>query len=378
MDVLLLSVSTGDGHFKAAEALRENIEMTCPGSRTLIVDTFKYVNPIVDKLIVGSYLNLLKKTPQIYGKLYEISEKDDFIVDFSKAVNKLLSFRLENLIHEFKPSVIVCTHPFPLQMVSSLKRYRKIFTPAVAVITDYFAHPLWLHNNIDAYVVAHEYMKYEMVERGMDEHRIHTFGMPVSMRFSQKMNKQTILNELGLDQKLTLLIMGGSLGFGEIKDIFMKMLDCKKDLQLIVVTGRNTKLKGELELHAVSSSKKVRVFSYTNEIADLMDVSDFIITKPGGMTISEALVKELPLLLISPIPGQEERNAHFLINNGAAVRLLESDKAENILNQIINNPLRIKHMREMARFLSRPHASQNTVYLLERLAAAGSRSTISL
>lgn len=367
MDVLLLTVSTGDGHFKAAEAIKENIEMNHPGSRVLVVDAFKYVNPVIDKLIVGGYINILKKTPQIYGKLYEIADNDDYIIDLSMSFNKLLSHRLENLIHEFRPSVIVCTHPFSLQMVSSLKRKGKVSMPAVAVVTDFYAHPLWRQFNIEAYVVAHEYMKHEMVEMGMNENIIHTLGIPVSKNFLHKKNKQVLLDKFELDQKLTLLIMGGSMGFGEIKDIFLQMLDCKKDLQIIVVTGRNSRLKEDLELYSANSSKKVRVFSYTCMISELMDISDFIITKPGGMTISEALVKEIPLLLISPIPGQEERNAHFLINHGAAVRILDSDKAENILMQIMDNPLRINHMKEMARFLSRPLAAQNTVNLIEKL-----------
>ncbi|MDF2522477.1 MAG: Monogalactosyldiacylglycerol synthase [Clostridiales bacterium] len=377
MDVLLLSVSTGDGHLKAAEAIRENIEMNFPKSRTLIVDTFKYVHPFIDKLIVGSYINILKKTPQVYGKLYDFSENDDNIIDLSMAVNKLFSYRLEKLINDFKPSIIVCTHPFPLQMLSNLKRKNKINVPVVAIVTDFFAHPLWLQYNIEAYVVAHEKMKYEMSLLGMDENIIHALGIPVTKNFLHKKNKYALLKKLGFDQKLTLLIMGGSMGFGEIKDIFLQMLDCNKDIQIIVVTGRNTRLKEELDLHAANSSKKVRIFSYTDMIADLMDISDFIITKPGGMTISEALVKKLPLLLSSPIPGQEERNAQFLINNGAAIRMQKGDNVENFLRQINDNPSRFIHMKETAKSLSRPKAAQNTVDLINKM-ISGSRCPINI
>lgn len=367
MDVLFLSVSTGGGHLKAAQALKERIAQLYPLSRTLIVDTLKHVNPFIDKLIIGSYLKALKNSPQIYGKLYDISESGENIYDLSKTVNRILSFRIKRLIYDFDPSVIVCTHPFPLQMVVNLKLMHKVTIPTVAVITDYTAHSFWLHDNVDAYVVANNHMKYEMIDRGIFGDIIFPYGIPVSSDFLQRKNRLTLIKELGLDNKLTVLFMGGSLGYGEIKNNFLSILHCKKDLQIVVVTGSNTKLKGQLEACACGSSKKVLILSYTNRIADLMDISDFIITKPGGMTISEALVKELPIFLISPIPGQEERNAQYLVNNGAAVRIFDNDKLDNILLQIMDNTLRIRHMKEMAKHLAHPNATEDVIGLLKRL-----------
>lgn len=367
MDVLFLSVSIGAGHLKAAEAIKEGIEQQYPNARTLIIDTLKYINPVVDKLIVGGYINTLKSTPQIYGKLYDMSESGENIYDFSKTVNRLLSYRLMSLISDFSPSIIVCTHPFPLQMVSSLKRKGKVNVPTVAVLTDFVSHSFWIHDYVDAYVVAHEYMKYEMVKKGIPENIIHPLGIPVSGKFLQNKDKDLILNELGLESKTTILIMGGSLGFGEIRETFLSLLSCKNDLQIIAITGKNIKLKRQLEKHSANSEKRVKVLSYTNRVSDFMDISDFIITKPGGMTVSEALVKELPIFIISPIPGQEERNAHFLTNNGVAARLQDSDDIDSILNQIINNPLRIRHMKEMARYLARPDSKDEIVDLLGKL-----------
>ncbi|MCX7746071.1 MAG: UDP-N-acetylglucosamine--LPS N-acetylglucosamine transferase [Clostridia bacterium] len=367
MDVLFLSVSAGGGHVKAAEAIKEVVDKRYPNSRTLIVDTFKYINPIVDKLIIGSYLNSLKTTPQIYGMLYNMSETGDNLNDFSKTVNKLLSYRIKTLINEFKPSIIVCTHFFPLQMISNLKRKNKVDIPTVAILTDFVTHPFWFHDYTDAYVVAHEYMKLQMVKRGIPEKIIHPIGIPVASGFLQKKDRKEILKELRLDEKLTFLIMGGSLGFGEIKDTFSSLINCKKDLQVIAITGKNVKLKRYLEKSCINTNKKVRILSYTNRVADLMEISDFIITKPGGMTITESLVKELPIFIISPLPGQEERNAHFLINIGAAARILENEDMENILSQVVDNPLRVRHMKEITKFLAKPNSSSDTVDLLEKL-----------
>lgn len=368
MDVLFLSVSTGGGHFKAAEAIKEKIEEKYPGSRTLVVDTLKYVNPIVDKLIVGGYLSTVKKTPQIYGKLYDFTETGDNIYDFSRTVNKLLSFKIRKLINEFAPSVIVCTHPFPLQMLSAMKKKGKITTPTIAILTDYASHPFWLHSHIDAYVVAHRSMIYEMMVRGIPEEIIHPIGIPVTSDFLQKKDKEKLIKEMLLDEdKTTVLIMGGSLGFGEVRDVFKSLLNSKRNLQIIAITGHNSKLKRQLEKHLLKTDKLVKIFSYTNRVADLMEISDFIITKPGGVTITECLVKALPIFVMSPIPGVEERNSHFLMNNGAAVRILENDNIESILSQTVDNPLRMSHMKAMASYLAKPNSTEDIITLIEKL-----------
>lgn len=367
MDVLFLSVSMGGGHVKAAESIKECVLQYHPGSRALIIDTLNYVNPIIDKLIVGSYLNTVKKTPQLYGKLYELSEWGENINDLSKAVNKLLSFKVKSLINEFKPSIIVCTHPFPLHMVSNMKMENKMDIPIVAVLTDMVAHSLWIHGNVDAYIVSHDFMKQEMKKKGVSEALVHPIGIPVSECFLSRKNKAALLREFGLEDKLTILMMGGSLGFGEIKDTFKSILKSSRDPQIIVLTGKNMKLKRQLEKYSFNTSKMVKILGYTNRVSDFMDVSDFIITKPGGLTVSEALIKGLPMFIISPIPGQEEANSHFLLNNGVAVRILPGDDIDSILCQVADNPLRLKHMKEMARYLAKPHACTDTVKLLEKL-----------
>lgn len=368
MDILILSVAVGGGHIKAGEAVKEVVEQKYPGSRILIVDSLKYVNPIVDKLVVGSYLNTVKNTPQIYGKLYEMSESTNNINDFSKTVNKFLSYRIKKLIHDFKPSVIVCTHPFPLQMVVNLKKKGKIHVPLSVIMTDFVVHPLWLHDDVDAYVVAHDYMKHEMTMKGIPAHTIYPYGIPISSSFLQKKDRNSILKEFRLDNKLTILVMGGTLGFGQIKDTFKSLVSSSKDLQIIAITGKNIKLKRQLENYSLYTNKKIKILSYTENVSELMDISDILITKPGGMTVSEALIKELPMFIISPIPGQETGNANFLVNNGAAIRLYPNYDIEDALYQIVDNPLRIKQMKEMSRYLAKPDASKDILSLLETLA----------
>jgi processive 1,2-diacylglycerol beta-glucosyltransferase len=327
----------------------------------------KYINPIVDKLIIGSYLSAVKKTPAIYGKLYALSDTGENINNISKTVNKLLSFKIKKLINELKPSVIVCTHPFPVQMLSNLRRKGRVNIPIVAVVTDYAVHPLWTFASLDAYVVPHEFLKLEAIEKGFSGDIIYPLGIPVSTNFLKKRDKSEILTELGLEEKLTVLLMGGSLGFGEVEDVFQALLHCEKDLQIIAVTGQNLKLKKQLENYSIVTGKNVKILSYTEKVSDIMDISDLIITKPGGMTITESIIKELPIVIMSPIPGQEEKNAQFLLSNGAAVRITQNDDVASVLKQIIDDPSGVLKMKEKARRLAKPNSCPDIIELLEKL-----------
>ena len=367
MDILFLSISAGAGHMKAAEALKSYIDEKYPNSRTMVLDSLRYINPIMNKLIIGSYINTLKSTPKIYGKLYEIAESGDNLSDVSQSMNKIISYKIKRLIREFMPDLVVCTHPFPLQMVTNLRRQAKVKSKIVTLLTDFMPHPFWLHDVVDAYIVAHPGMKFEMIKRGISDDIIFPLGIPVSQKFLQHYDKSEIRKELGLLDVTTILIMGGSLGFGEIKETFATLLNSKQELQLILVAGKNTKLIRQIEKYSLDTHKSVKIYGYTDKIPELMSASDFIISKPGGMTISEALVKNLPLILISPIPGQEEKNARFLQNSGAAVRIYPKQSIEEVLFQVMDNPLKIRHMKETAQQLARPNACKDIVELFEKL-----------
>lgn len=367
MDILFLSISAGGGHMKASEALKTHIEESYPESRIILLDSLRYINPIVDKLIIGSYINTLKKTPKIYGKLYDIAESGDNLTDVSQTVNRILSYKIKRLIREFVPDLVVCTHPFPLQMVTNLKKKAEIKSKIVTVVTDFTVHPFWLHDVVDAYIVAHPIMKFEMIKKGIREDIIHPLGIPVSGKFLHYYNKSEIRKELDLQDVTTILIMGGSLGFGDIKETFQALLNIEKELQLILVAGKNQKLIKQVQKYSSKSRKNVKIYGYTDKIPELMSASDFIISKPGGLTVSEALVKNLPLILISPIPGQEEKNARFLQNSGVAARIYPKQNVEEVLYQVMDNPLRIKHMKEMAKYLSRPHACKDIANLFHQL-----------
>ncbi len=367
MRVLILYVSVGAGHMKAAEALKESIERQFTGWAVDILDTLKYINPIVDKIVVNSYLGALKRSPGLYSRLYTASGTGTGIYDISKAMNNLLSFKLKKLIADYEPSAIVCTHPFPMQMLSSLKEKNKINIPAVAILTDYVVHSLWLDNGMDAFIVANDIMKSEMIKRGVPGNIIFPYGIPVSPKFLNRVDKKKLKQELGLEDRFTVLVMGGGMGFGNIDNTMASLLDCKIDIQIIAVTGTNQKLKAQLEQSANKSNKKVLILSYTDRINELMDISDLLITKPGGMTISEALVKGLPIFIISPIPGQEEGNANFLIRSGVANKIDDTSQLISVLSQVANDPVALNTMRENSKYLGKPHSAADIATLLGKL-----------
>ncbi|HEX2926527.1 MAG TPA: glycosyltransferase [Ruminiclostridium sp.] len=367
MRVLILYVSVGTGHMKAAEALKESIEKQFPDWKVDVLDALKYINPIIDKIVVNSYLGTLKRSPKVYSMIYTASGTGTGIYDMSKAVNKLLSYKLKSLINEYGPSALVCTHPFPVQMLSSLKKKNKIAVPTMAILTDYVVHSLWLDSGMDAFIVANDNMKSEMVDRGIPSNIIFPYGIPVSPKFLAPTDKKSLLLKYGLEDKFTVLIMGGGMGFGNIEKTMVSLLDCEMDIQIIAVTGTNQKLKCQLEEYAAESNKNVLILSYTDRVNELMDISDLLITKPGGMTVSEALVKGLPIFIISPIPGQEEGNASFLIRSGVANKIDGFDSLVNVLSQVAKNPTALRTMRENSKELGKPHSAHDIAALLGKL-----------
>lgn len=362
MRVLFLSVSTGGGHEKAAQALKESLGLFYPGTVSMTVDSLKYINPVFERLLVNSYLATVKEKPQIYKKIFYSSNLNHI----SSAVNSFFSHKLLKLLKSFKPSIAICTHPFPLQMLSSLKRRHEIDVPVIAVLTDYITHPSWIQDHIDAFIVSHEDMAESLLSKGILPCNIHRFGIPVGQSFLKTKERSGLLKELGLSTKPTVLIMGGSLGLGDIKSAFTALISSRLEIQIIIITGENEKVRKEL-LQIDHKGKEVKIIGYTNNVSLYMDVSDILITKPGGMTVSEALVKHLPLILISPLPGQEEGNMEFLVREGAAVVANDIKSIKDIVIFLLKNPLKRSLMKEAAKRISRPCAANDTILLAKAL-----------
>ncbi|GAA0744179.1 MGDG synthase family glycosyltransferase [Clostridium oceanicum] len=369
MKILILSVSAGGGHAKAAESLKQYIKLNNANSDIKIVDTLKYINPLIDKVVIGSYLKTIKVSPALFGKMYSNTEDDDGLTSFiTSNFNKMMTLKLFPFIKEYNPDVIVSTHPFPAEMVSIMKEKGKFNIPCVTILTDYGSHGTWIQKNTDRYIVSNSDMIEEMVDKGADSRKIFDYGIPVKPEFFKKFNRKETLKSLDLDpNKITLLMMGGSLGIGKISSIYKKLMNLEDDIQIIVITGNNKKLYSELDKLKTSAKNKTKVIGFTNKVNKYMQCADVLLTKPGGLTITEALICNLPMAIFSPIPGQEEKNARFLLKNNLAININSIDNAPDEIHKLLSSENKLKSMKHNCSIFSKPNCGNDIYNLLNSL-----------
>jgi processive 1,2-diacylglycerol beta-glucosyltransferase len=362
MNILIFSVSIGNGHDQVAHTLRNEFIRADNSNRVKIVNTIKFISPILDKVILDSYLNILKFYPKAWGKIYEKTNKLDPIIDINDITNRLMTSKLQKSITSFVPDVIICTHSFPASIISNLKQKKLRDYPLVSVITDYNIHSSYINEHNDYYVIPHENLSYIMEDLGVSNSKILPFGIPIRKEFTYHIDKNTVRGKYNLDARETVLVMGGGLGLGEIYDIVYELDKKLQNVQIIAVAGRNARL--EQKLKAMTTRNKLVVFGFINDVYELMDVSDCIITKPGGVTTAEIISKQKPLVIFSPLPGQEYENAEFLLNSGVAVSTSEAKKIPELINQILNFDIRMKSIRDITGYLKKPKAAADTVQFL--------------
>jgi len=368
MKALIFSVSTGGGHGNAAAALKNHIQINEPNSEVKIIDTLKYINPIIDKVVVGSYLNTLKVTPSLFGKLYYYTETGEGISAISGKLIELFTYKLLPLIDEFKPDILISTHAFTTEMLSVLRQKFKLPIPTVSILTDYAPHSFWLHPFIDAYVVSSEDMKEEMILRGIPSETVFPLGIPVKPDFVRKYDRLETLKELDLDPKLpTLLVMGGSLGMGKISEIYQELSESSMNFQIVVVTGSNKKLYSELNKLKELSPKKSVILGFTKDVNKYMQACDLLLTKPGGLTVTEALICQVPLALFSPIPGQEEKNAEFLLKHNLAIDLGSSKNCIGLIENALANKKMLDTLRNNCSKIAKPSSGDDIYKMLHSL-----------
>ena len=248
MNILILSASTGGGHMRASKAIESYMLKQDKDINVKIVDSLLYISPILNKTITSGYVYLATKTPKLYGKLYDLSNKDRKFSNFVTRINNIFANKLLPLIDDFKPDVIITTHPFPTEMVSRLKLKNEINIPLICIMTDYAPHKAWLSEKVDAYIVANDDMVAKMVAQGVSEEHIYPYGIPVDEVFFEEEEKQLVLEELNLDKNLpTILMMAGSFGVANVFDIYANIIDIDLDFQIILVTGKNKKLYNQFK-----------------------------------------------------------------------------------------------------------------------------------
>ncbi len=370
MNILILSASTGGGHLKASKALESYILENEPNSKIKVVDTLEYINHIVNKLVTKGYIILAKYLNPLYKILYRLTDKPNILTSLVTKLIICLSEKLLPLIQEFKPDVIVTTHPFCTEMTSILKGKNKIKIPIVCIMTDYAPHNTWIKPNVDEYCVACEDMIADMVSRGVKEEKIHAYGIPVYAGFfhQDERDKEVLLKELGLSKnKMTVLVMAGSFGVYNIEKIYKEINQIPMDFQIIVLTGNNKRLYNNMKKEIKDSNKPTKLIKFTNEVHRYMNLSDVLITKPGGLTVSEALASNLPLITFDAIPGQEEANAKFLLDHHMSISIGKGDKCTRAVEELLNDEEKLIKIRENCMKFDKKESTHNLLQLMRKL-----------
>ncbi len=396
--VLIMSASTGGGHNRAAKAIKEELTNKSINGITIdceIIDSLKIVNGTIDKLISRGYEKSAKYTPKAWGGVYKLTETNLVSRNEFKdnPLTSLISRKLRKLVINKKPDLIIGTHPFPMIALSTLKNNCKIYNesepgsftesiykyyekyyenlnipPLMTVLTDYTTHSAYIQNEIDYYIAGHEYVKELLVSDGIDKNKIKSFGIPVEKSFLSHRSRDLVLSELNLDpNKFTILLMGGSFGAGNIKETLSELISIDRDFQIIVITGRNKSLKEKLEKSLSSNEnnldKEIRVLGFTDKMNDLLASVDILVSKPGGLTTTESLLKEVPMIVPYFIPGQEEENLDFLSNCGASLRTSKKYTLSILLRVLIDNPDRLNMLKENIKSIQKLKASQDIAKL---------------
>jgi processive 1,2-diacylglycerol beta-glucosyltransferase len=364
--ILIFYAAYGGGHLSAARSIKEYIENNYKDVEIKLVDCVKYVNKSLDKLTTTAYNEMAKKAPWAWGRIYSKSQKG-VLAHISNNSNKIMSLKLNNLLQEYNPDLIISTHPFGSQMCTVLKQKGKITAKIATIMTDYAPHDQWLvnYNLIDYFFVAHDGMKQDLIEKGIDKNKIYATGIPLSNRFLMSYNKKEILDELGLveNKRTVLFFAGGEFGLGKSKtyDMLRTLAKDFDNIQVVAISGRNPKMKRSFEYLVEQEHKEdsIKVLDYTTKIPELMSISDLVITKPGGLTTSESLASGLPIIVINPIPGQEEENASFLENKGVAIWIKKHDDASQILKDLFSSPEKMQKMKVNARLLAKKNSSKD-------------------
>ena len=368
MNILILSASTGGGHMRASKAIEGYMTQQNKDINVKIVDSLLYISPILNKTITGGYAYLATKTPKLYGKLYDLTNKDHKFANFVTRLNNIFANKLMPLIDDFRPDIIITTHPFPTEMVSRLKSKKEINIPLICIMTDYAPHKAWINDKVDAYIVANDDMVTKMTTQGVDSRCIYPYGIPVDEVFFEEKEKQLVIEELGLDKNLpTILMMAGSFGVSNVFDVYQNIIDIDIDFQIILVTGRNQKLYNHFEEVIGDTTKNTKLIYFTEEINKFMQASDIIITKPGGLTVTEALACNIPMAVFDAIPGQEEENADFLLKHNMAVRISDGDSCREAIVELLKDREKLEDMKEACKSFDKNDSTKNIFLLINEL-----------
>jgi processive 1,2-diacylglycerol beta-glucosyltransferase len=364
--VAILSVSAGAGHVRAAQALERVIADNYSDVEAVHLDVMDYVPKLFRKLYAESYVYVINRYPALWGYMYDKSDQvrkeSSLIKKIRVAIERLNTKKLLSKMIELKPDVIISTHFLPPELISRMIRKGASLPPSWVQVTDFDLHGLWVHDFMTGYFAASDEVAFRMRNRGIPEDRITVTGIPIMPSFRKRYSRTECASEIGVDpEKFTILLMAGGLGVGGVFELTEHLMKMEKDFQVISLAGKNTNLLSELKKLSEKYPERLFPIGFTKTIERVMAVSDLAVTKPGGLTSSECLAVGLPMIVIAPIPGQEERNSDYLLENGTAIKANDPIGVEYKIRELLGDPGRLQRMSENALKISRPDAAERVL-----------------
>ncbi len=358
MRILLMSVRAGYGHHSTAKAIMEYFSQF--GHQCEMLDIFDTVNTHLGNTIQDGYLLSTKYLSKTYGKVYNKMNKEEEPYDkisLTSFFSTLITRKVKDFVRDFKPDVIIGTHSYAGVVMTIMREKGYIHCPMLGVVTDFTVHPFWESTDLDYYIIPDLLLTYQMNKKGIPTHKLLPIGIPIKKEFSQKIPQQQAREQLGiLPDKETILVMMGSMGYGNLLENLMEIDAFDADFQMIVVCGTNEKAKKAID--KTRWDKPLYCYGFANNVDVMMDASDVVISKPGGLTTSECFAKGLPLIMMNPLPGQEDKNASFLTNNGVGVYVNDDFSISEALYLFFFEKWRINLMKQAIVHIGKPNATK--------------------
>ena len=373
--ILILSASVGAGHLRAAEALEKTFRQMNPGAEIKNVDVLEYTNPLFRRLYGKAYIDMVGSMPEVLGWIYDSLDKPWQNERRRLALDRLNTTPLVKFLKNYQPDIAVSTHFLPAEIISWLKAKKKIDFPQAIVVTDFDVHALWLCHHYEQYFVALDETLVHLEKLGIPADKITVSGIPIDPIFAETKDKIAMREKYDLEKdKLTILVSAGGFGVGNVEHLLRALADLKTPAQILAMCGRNEELKTKLENLAVSELNTETVtfkpIGFTTSMDEYMSASDLIVGKPGGLTTSEALAKNLVFVVVNPIPGQEERNSDHLLEQGCAIKCNNLPALAYKIDALVGDEKRFAAMRENVARFARPDAAREIVKKLSTLEAA--------
>lgn len=373
MNILLFYASYGSGHLSAATAIEQYIRENYPDAKTLKIDCVEYINKSINKISTSAYKSIILKTPMLWGQVYKLL-KNDTILDITQFSNRFMAKKIFTLFEDFEPDLVISCHPLGGQITSFLKSHKKTNCKLATVMTDFASHKQWLigKDYTDYFFVSNIEMKTSLISEGIYPNKIYVSGIPISPNFYKNYDKENIYKSLNIEKNKKNIIFfgGGSLGLSSLSNIqaiLTSLLQATDEShQIIIISGKNQKLYNDFQktINNTYHKSQIKLIDFTTELPELLPITSFVITKPGGLTITECISTNVPIILINPIPGQEKENAQYIADNKMGIWIKATKPTSEYFQEIFNDTKLIEEIKENQKKYSHINSTKNICDIL--------------